>query len=144
MKQEIVSSSPLQIIQNDIEENSKNGKGRFALKVWEHKLDLNHERIVAIIWAIEQKRIKAGRRMFIKYESYNEKGRPCLSEIEVPKDDKIGRARTRGEGIKRKRSVESKINRYNEALKATEKDMKKINFKGKYILLSDSNNQKEG
>jgi len=142
MKKEIVRLSSLQVIQNDIEEGSRNGKNRFALRDWEYKFDLDHIRIVSILWAIEQKRADAGKRMFIKYESYNEKGRPCLSEIEVPRDNKLGRLRVEGERIKRGRAVMGKINRHNKLLEATEKDMKRLKqrggFKGKYILLSDS------
>jgi len=143
---EIIRLLPLQIIQNDIEEGSKNGKKRFALREWEYKLDLDHIRIVSILWAIEQKRVDAGKRGFIKHESYNEKGRPCLSEIEIPEDNKIGHLKVEGERVKRRRAVRGKINKHNKWLEAMEKDMKRLKrrggFKGKFLLLSDSRKRK--
>lgn len=145
MKKEVVRLSYLQIIRNDIEEGAKNGSKKFKLNDWEYKLDLDHARIVSILWAIEQKRADEGKRMFIKYESYNDKGRPCLSEIEVPRDNKFDRLKVQGERIRRERAVIGKVDRHNKLLKATESDMPRLKgeggFKGKYILLSDSRKQ---
>jgi hypothetical protein len=140
MTKQLISLSPLQKIQHEIEEGSKNGKRYFPLNKWEHEFDLDHSRIVSMVYGVEQKRIDGGKRFFIKHESINEKGHSCLSAIEIAEDDKIGIAKMNGERIKRQRGVESKINNYNRALEAAEKDMKKIkvHFEGKHILYSDS------
>jgi len=140
MKKEIIKLSPLQIINNDIEEVAKNGGGRFKLSDWEYQLGLDHNKVVAIVWSIEEMRIMEGKRIFVKIESYGKKGRPILSEIEVPKDNKIGKARTIGEFLKRDRAVRLKKARVERGIESTLKDMKCLKPRDikKYILLSDS------
>lgn len=140
MRKEIIKLSSIQIIRNDIEEIAKNGGGKLKLSDWEHDLDLDHRRVVEIIWNEEERRVNNGEKGFIKPDSYNVRGRPSLNEIEIPSDNKLGAAKIVGETMKRDERVRRKAERVKKYKDSAMEDMKSLkprNFK-KITLFSDS------
>ena len=128
MNKQLQNLSSYQQIRNKVEKDLKIGKRRFKLIELEYLFKISHTKMVGIVYSMEEVRVNARLRPFVRYFSQNKKGRPVLSEFEIPKNDNRGVALMTGEEIRSKRLIENKISRYNNKYEAAEEDMKKFNF----------------